>query len=213
MDFAAVLDRSSLLPLQKQMYEQWRGAVLSGRFAPGARVPSTRDLARSLGVSRTTVTQAYEQLIAEGYLEATRGSGTYVCAALPEEMLRTDSGASGSDGDTGDDFRFRFSRYGRALRERPGQQAIIRAALSRSPTGSPISSTFPLPCGRGWWREPPQCRSRFVRLRFAISGLCAAAPAHCPLRGGLASSALRTGSGDHMQRLATGARSVRARSR
>src|SRR5262249_29711518 len=91
-----------------------------GRFAPGARVPSTRDLARSLGISRTTVTQAYEQLIAEGYLEATHGSGTYVCAALPEEMLRTDPGTSGSDADSGVDFRLRFSRYGRELRERPG---------------------------------------------------------------------------------------------
>jgi GntR family transcriptional regulator/MocR family aminotransferase len=120
MDFAAILDSSVEAPLQKQLYEQWRGAVLTGRFAPGARVPSTRDLARSLGVSRTTVTHAYEQLIAEGYLEAAHGSGTYVCAALPEEMLRPALPNDGRPASVGGELRFRLSRYGRELRERPG---------------------------------------------------------------------------------------------
>ena len=120
MDFAAVLDPSAPVPLQRQLYEQWRGAVLSGRFAPGARVPSTRELARSLRVSRTTVTQAYEQLIAEGYLEAAHGSGTYVCAALPEEMLRPAPSSARSSTANGNVLRLRLSRYGRELRERPG---------------------------------------------------------------------------------------------
>ena len=119
MDFAAVLDSSAASPLQKQLYEQWRGAVLSGRFAPGARVPSTRELARSLRVSRTTVTQAYEQLIAEGYLEAAHGSGTYVCAALPEDMLRSAPASHKESAANGAEFRLRLSRYGRELRERP----------------------------------------------------------------------------------------------
>src|SRR5271169_2576330 len=88
MEFAAIIDHTAVAPLQKQLYEQWREAVLSGRFTPGVKVPSTRNLARSLGVSRTTVTQAYEQLIAEGYLQTARGSGTYVCVGLPEQMLR-----------------------------------------------------------------------------------------------------------------------------
>src|SRR5262249_25049263 len=50
--------------------------------------PSTRDLAETLGVARATVTTAYDQLIAEGYLESARGSGTFVCRQLPDDLLR-----------------------------------------------------------------------------------------------------------------------------
>ncbi|MFH0252193.1 GntR family transcriptional regulator, partial [Streptomyces chitinivorans] len=55
-----------------------REAVRSGRLAPGARLPSSRELAADLGVSRGLVTEAYEQLTAEGYLTSSRGSGTWV---------------------------------------------------------------------------------------------------------------------------------------
>ncbi|MGA5898825.1 PLP-dependent aminotransferase family protein [Streptomyces venetus] len=55
-----------------------REAVRSGRLAPGTRLPSSRDLATDLGVSRGLVTQAYEQLTAEGYLRSGRGAGTWV---------------------------------------------------------------------------------------------------------------------------------------
>jgi GntR family transcriptional regulator / MocR family aminotransferase len=74
--------------LQRQVYEEWRGGILSGRFRSGDRVPSTRELAATLGIARATVAAAYEQLVAEGYLEAARGSGTFVCRRLPEELLR-----------------------------------------------------------------------------------------------------------------------------
>ncbi len=64
-----------------------RDAVRSGRLAPGTRLPSSRELAADLGVSRGLVTEAYEQLTAEGYLRSGRGAGTWVGgaarAALP----------------------------------------------------------------------------------------------------------------------------------
>ncbi len=85
MRIAAVLDRASEMPLHRQIYEQWRGGILSGRFRQGNPVPSTRELAATLEVSRSTVTMAYEQLIAEGYLETAHGSGTFVCRELPSE--------------------------------------------------------------------------------------------------------------------------------
>lgn len=78
---------SAALPRHRQIYEAWRQGVLQGRFRAGERMPSTRELAQTLGVSRSTVTQAYEQLIAEGYLVATRGAGTFVCRELPEPAL------------------------------------------------------------------------------------------------------------------------------
>ncbi|WP_445399458.1 MocR-like pyridoxine biosynthesis transcription factor PdxR [Streptomyces sp. LE64] len=55
-----------------------RAAARSGRLAPGTRLPSSRDLAADLGVSRGLVTEAYEQLTAEGYLRSDRGAGTWV---------------------------------------------------------------------------------------------------------------------------------------
>src|SRR5215470_9478917 len=76
------------LPLHRQIYDEWRQGILSGRFRGGDRVPSTRELAETLGVARATVTTAYDQLIAEGYLESARGSGTFVCRQLPDDLLR-----------------------------------------------------------------------------------------------------------------------------
>ena len=65
-----------------------RRAILEGLLAPGAAVLSSRALAADLGVSRTTTLLAFEQLTAEGYLTAQRGSGTYVAAALPDDLAR-----------------------------------------------------------------------------------------------------------------------------
>ncbi|MFG2659502.1 PLP-dependent aminotransferase family protein [Streptomyces sp. NPDC048425] len=59
-----------------------RDAVRSGRLAPGTRMPSSRDLAADLGVSRGLITEAYEQLTAEGYLRSGRGAGTWVGGAV-----------------------------------------------------------------------------------------------------------------------------------
>ena len=78
------VDRRRRVPLHRQIYDEWRKGILAGRFVPGERMPSTRDLAASLGVSRVTVTQAYEQLAVEGYLEGRRGSGTFVSRNLPD---------------------------------------------------------------------------------------------------------------------------------
>ncbi|WP_405878159.1 PLP-dependent aminotransferase family protein [Streptomyces sp. NBC_01136] len=59
-----------------------REAVRTGRLAPGTRLPSSRALAADLGVSRGLVTEAYEQLTAEGYLRSDRGAGTWVGGAV-----------------------------------------------------------------------------------------------------------------------------------
>ena len=89
MDFVITLDSNSLLPLHQQLYEELRQAILSGRLLPGGRIPSTRSLAKSLGISRTTITQSYEQLLSEGYIETIVGSGTFVCTQLPDDLLHS----------------------------------------------------------------------------------------------------------------------------
>src|SRR6266404_2166447 len=84
---AIQFDRNSKTPAYKQVYEGYRRAILEGRLRSGTRIPSTRDISRDLNVSRNTVINAVEQLLAEGYLKATTGSGTYVNDVLPDAML------------------------------------------------------------------------------------------------------------------------------
>jgi GntR family transcriptional regulator/MocR family aminotransferase len=81
-------------PRAHELAQQIRLAILEGRLRAGTRLPSTRALAESLGCSRTLVTAVYEELVAEGYLEARRGSGTYVAAELPVASVVTEGVAS-----------------------------------------------------------------------------------------------------------------------
>lgn len=82
-DLPLVVDRSSGTPLAAQIVSQLRDAVTSGVLRAAERLPSTRDLAATLEVSRTVVTSAYAQLFAEGWLEGRHGSGTYVADVAP----------------------------------------------------------------------------------------------------------------------------------
>src|ERR1700753_4277969 len=78
-----VVDRVSSTPLAVQISAQLQAAVAGGARRAGDRLPSTRDLAVTLGVSRTVVTNAYARLFAEGWLEGRHGSGTYVADVTP----------------------------------------------------------------------------------------------------------------------------------
>jgi len=72
--------------LYQQVYRALRGEILSGRLASGERVPSTREIANLLNVSRNTAVTAYEQLLAEGYITARLGAaGTVVAPVLPPD--------------------------------------------------------------------------------------------------------------------------------
>lgn len=78
------LQRDSSTALNRQIEDALRAAILNGRLAAGARLPASRALARDLGVARSTVTQAFEQLAAEGYLHGVSGRGTCVADDLPD---------------------------------------------------------------------------------------------------------------------------------
>ncbi|SRR5579871_271066 len=82
------LNRDSVSPLHRQLYDALRHAILAGRLAADARLPSTRSLAGTLEVSRNTVLLAYEQLLIEGYVRGKVGAGTYVANCLPDGFLR-----------------------------------------------------------------------------------------------------------------------------
>jgi len=77
------LDRGASLPLAAQLADGVRRAALDGHLREGDRLPSTRALAERLGVSRTVTAAAYDALLAEGWLRARTGAGTFVAAGPP----------------------------------------------------------------------------------------------------------------------------------
>ena len=72
------IDRSLDIPLKRQVYEYIRQLILHGELKAGERLPATRQCASQLGISRNVVIEAFEQLLAEGYIIGLQGSGTFV---------------------------------------------------------------------------------------------------------------------------------------
>ncbi|GAA1109081.1 PLP-dependent aminotransferase family protein [Kribbella jejuensis] len=93
------IDRGSGVPLHLQLAEQYRAAVLDGRLQAGHRLPSTRDLARELSVSRSVTQAAYDQLHAEGWIEGRTGAGTFITDVAPLQPAVRRRGEHRSDPD------------------------------------------------------------------------------------------------------------------
>lgn len=81
------LNQGNALPQNRQLYRLIRQAILDRVLPIHSRLPSSRELAIELGIARNTVLYAYEQLIAEGYLDTRKGSGSYVADTLSETLL------------------------------------------------------------------------------------------------------------------------------
>lgn len=94
------VDRRAAVPLYRQLYDGYRAGIVRGDLRAGQLVPSTRELARELRISRIPVLNAYAQLLAEGYFETRLGAGTFVSRSLPEKLTYcAGDGATASDGD------------------------------------------------------------------------------------------------------------------
>jgi GntR family transcriptional regulator/MocR family aminotransferase len=85
------IDHASARPISTQLYMALRDMMLSGAIAAGVRLPASRTLARDLGLSRTTVIDAFGRLIAEGLVNARVGSGAFVSDVLNAERPRRPS--------------------------------------------------------------------------------------------------------------------------
>lgn len=83
------VDRDGALPLYRQIAEQIKAQISDGRLPAGARLPTVRQLAEDLGVTRLTVQNAYSDMQADGWVEATVGRGTFV-----SQSVQTDNGAA-----------------------------------------------------------------------------------------------------------------------
>src|ERR1700730_6932931 len=120
------LDRTSSEPLHEQLYRQIRDELVSATFNNNSsRLPSSRELAADLRVSRFTVNVAFSRLHSEGYLQSRIGSGTFIAETLPETFLsarttkaeprierpprRSDGGRNIPDHRVGKEFDFGFA--------------------------------------------------------------------------------------------------------
>ena len=130
-------------------------AIVTGTLAPGVRAPATRALATELGLSRTTVLFAYEQLAAEGYLVGRHGSGSYVQRVEPAAMAAPSELASAREPP-------RLSRLG--ARVAATTRPIFSAYASGRPVlpydfryAAPAMRDFPL---QAWQRSLGRCSRR-----------------------------------------------------
>jgi GntR family transcriptional regulator / MocR family aminotransferase len=117
------VDRRRPTPMYRQLYDWFRKAILDGQMRPGQRVPSTRNLATELKISRIPVLNAYEQLLAEGYFETFVGAGTCVARSIPDETLSPQAGRArkGFQETVEKSGARRMSRRGTALAQVPPQ--------------------------------------------------------------------------------------------
>ncbi len=89
VELGSRLDRTGDKPLFAQLYAEICRLILNQRLSGGEKLPSSRAMATDLGLSRTTVVSAYEQLEAEGYIEARRGAGVFVVEGLSEGVFES----------------------------------------------------------------------------------------------------------------------------
>lgn len=142
MDLAITLDSNSSTPLHQQLYEQLRQAILNGRLTPGERIPSTRFLAKSLSISRFTVTSSYEQLLSEGYLETVTGSGTFVCQQIPDNLIEF---KPIENIEKNNSLSIKLSKYGETLANTKNVPRIAEPKLQINfRYGTPALSEFPI---------------------------------------------------------------------
>src|SRR5437773_2764424 len=112
------LDRECPVPVYEQIKDHIRGLIEDGRLKPGTRLPSSRSLADTLGVNRTTVCTAYEELEADGYLASYVGQGTYVIT--PDEFVGKSASGTAAQG-----FNPSFSRRSDAIKSSPVRSDAI----------------------------------------------------------------------------------------
>lgn len=131
------IDRGCGRPVNRQLYQVIREAILARVMPVGLQLPSSRDLGRELQISRNTVLYAYDQLMAEGYLETRAGAGTFIADTVPDqvpEVAESDTLRSNQNGGPG------LSKRGAQLVKHAGASNIQWGAFM---PGVPDVTEFP----------------------------------------------------------------------
>jgi GntR family transcriptional regulator / MocR family aminotransferase len=167
------IDRVSGKAVNRQLYQVIREAILAHALPVGLQLPSSRDLARELKMSRNTVTYAYDQLVAEGYLETRVGAGTFVADTVPDQIPEPAAAAAARVNKSGS---LGLSTRGAQLVEQAGAYRLQWGAFM---PGVPDVSLFP---NRIWSRLQNKYwrRARPDLLTYSQGG------GHLPLREAIA---------------------------
>lgn len=129
-------------PARRWLYGALRTAILHGRLRPGTRLPSTRELAVQHGLSRGTIVNVFEQLVSEGYLDGTMGSGTRVSAVLPDDLLQVAARAGSREATSQSGVRH-LSAYARRVNAAPWRAPPVgRAFHANTPALEPFPTAL-----------------------------------------------------------------------
>ena len=167
------LDPKARDSLTRQIYRALRDGILAGRLTGGLRLPSTRALAADLGVSRNTVVSAFDQLLAEGYIESRVGRGTRVSQTMPDHLLHARARARPRQ--TPVALAGEPSRRGTALVDHAKPKSSIQGATGPFAPGVPALDLFP-------WQTWARLVANRARQLDAASGGYANAFGYGPLR-------------------------------
>ncbi len=180
------IDRAVPVPLARQIRSQLERLIREGILAPGVKFPASRELARELGVNRTTVSLAYDELVAEGLARAHVGQGTFV--AVPEAK----SEPARANLPSGLDWSGLFSKGSQLvevdLRRRALSSQVARSAagLISFAGGMPDSGLFPTEAFRRVLNRVIRTEGTDLLQYYPVGG-------YAPLRQFLASHLLRFG--------------------
>ncbi|MFB9307961.1 GntR family transcriptional regulator/MocR family aminotransferase [Agromyces hippuratus] len=149
------VDRGSATPIGAQLVDGLRQGVLGGSLRPGDPVPSTRALASTLGISRSVVVTAYDQLVGEGYLETRQGAATRVAELGPRPDRSADAAASMPSAGPAGSSSARSSPAGSTETPPLGHAAIAAPAEPRINLlpGRPSTSRLDTRAWRAAWRR------------------------------------------------------------
>ncbi|HEX8246756.1 MAG TPA: PLP-dependent aminotransferase family protein [Pyrinomonadaceae bacterium] len=160
-----ILDENSAQPIYRQIYETIRRSILNGEFHSGRQLPASRLLAKQLGVSRMTVINAYDQLLAEGYLESRAGAGTFVAEHLPEEFLQTPRVETQKGDAETPPRRLKFSAYGKNISKQIGGILQNNQATPIVPFQHGLAAIDEFPFDI-WAKLAGKCYQTLARERF-----------------------------------------------
>ncbi|MGW0485258.1 MocR-like pyridoxine biosynthesis transcription factor PdxR [Nonomuraea sp. NPDC003214] len=172
-DLLIELDRDAGVPLHRQIETSIRAGIRAGRLRAGASLPPSRTLAAGLGVSRGVVVEAYQQLVAEGYLASRSGGYTQVAASMPPVAAGA-APATPAAHDRGFRVDFGYGRTDVSQFPRAAWLRSVRAVLTATP-----NDRFAYLDGRG----VPELHTALCDYLNRVRGT-SAAPGHVVVCGG-----------------------------
>ena len=148
------IDRSSRVPIYRKIDASLRRLIHEGALAPKQKLPSSRELAMELGVSRITVKSVYEQLVAEGYAQAKTGAGTFISEGLDFEITPKTAQNQQTSGNS----NIKISTRAQSIIS--SKASVRHGATAAFRPGVPALDLFPVKLWNKYWLDAMNCDKR-----------------------------------------------------